>query len=198
MLKHLVKSYALALIVFTLSLLPLTCSSPINATVNTNVIISRIDNLRKLKEQTEMRAKTRTKVNLSDLALRLAKRESRSNWKLTNSIGAIGKYQFMPSTLKMLGYNITTKDFINNPDIFPEVEQDYAMMRLLKINRAILHKYIDEFTGKYIHGYYITENGLLGAAHLAGAGNVIKFLETGYNPSDKYGTKLTDYLLGFK
>lgn len=165
--------------------------------INSKMIISRIDNLSKLKKHTEIRVKTRTKVNLSDLALRLAKRESSSNWKLTNSIGAIGKYQFMPSTLKMLGYNISTKDFRDNPNIFPEAEQDYAMMRLLNTNRAILRKYIDEYKGKYIYGYYITENGLLGAAHLAGAGNVIKFLETGYNPSDKYGTKLTDYLSSF-
>lgn len=180
-----------------ISLVSFTCSAPSGA-YNTKLNITRINSLIKQKQLLDDKnLKRRKKIKLSALALKLAIRESGSDWTLVNSIGAIGKYQFMPITLKTLGYNFSTAEFIEDPYIFPEEEQDYAMMRLLKLNRSILKPYFN-LIGKTIYGYEISESGLLGAAHLAGAGNVIKFLKTGYNPSDKYGTRLTDYLLAFK
>jgi len=49
---------------------------------------------------------------------------------------------------------------------------------------------------------YLTESGILAAAHLGGAGNVKKFFKEldnndKYNPKDKFGTSLTDYMLRF-
>jgi hypothetical protein len=44
---------------------------------------------------------------------------------------------------------------------------------------------------------YITESGLLAAAHLAGPGNVKKFLRKGYEFKDGNGTKMTSYMIKF-
>ena len=48
-----------------------------------------------------------------------------------------------------------------------------------------------------MHGIYITESGILAAAHLAGPGNVKKFFRKGYEFKDGNGTKMTSYLERF-
>ena len=57
----------------------------------------------------------------------------------------------------------------------------------------------ERFFEKKINGIEITESGILAAAHLAGAGNVKKFLRSnGTNCfSDAYGAKLSTYLRKF-
>jgi hypothetical protein len=110
-----------------------------------------------------------------------------------NSLGYLGKYQFGRSTLKTLGYgNIPTEEFVNSPKL-----QEKIMVKNLKFNRKVLSNHIKQYKGKCVDGIIVTESGLLGAAHLAGAGNVKKFLDKGKNPSDVYGTKLSDYLNTF-
>ena len=79
----------------------------------------------------------------------------------------MGKYQFGKSTLKGLGYKITRDEFLNNPQI-----QEEAMLKLLQHNKKKLKKYIEKYDNKVVHGVYITESGILAAAHLAGQGNV--------------------------
>ena len=119
-------------------------------------------------------------------------RESGNRYYVVNKFGYLGKYQFGKSTLKGLGYKITTDEFLNSPYI-----QEKAMQKLLQHNRKKLSKYIDKYEGEVIHGILITESGVLAAAHLAGAGNVRKFFRKGYEFKDGYGTKMTTYMVEF-
>ena len=120
-------------------------------------------------------------------------RESSNNYHAVNQFGYLGKYQFGRKTLDALGYeNVTNRQFLENHSI-----QEEAMYALLNHNRKILRRQISKYVGQTIAGVYITESGLLAAAHLAGPGNVKKFLRKGYEFKDGNGTKMTSYMVKF-
>jgi len=119
-------------------------------------------------------------------------RESSNRYDVVNKWGYMGKYQFGRKTLKNLGYDVTRKEFLNSP-----ILQEKAMLDLLNHNKKILQKYINYWDGKKINGTIITESGILAAAHLAGPGNVKRFLKEGKEFKDGNGTKLTRYLTQF-
>ena len=64
-------------------------------------------------------------------------------------------------------------------------------------NKKKLKKIIDEYCGREFKGIYITESGVLAAAHLAGQGNVKKFFKRGREFKDGFGTSMTSYLDNF-
>lgn len=153
----------------------------------------------KVKVETEKFHKLNS-LGLENFLNHLAYKESSNNPNVVNTLGYIGKYQFGRAALKEIGYgSLRVSEFRKNPSIFPEEAQDEAIIMLLKINRKRLESTIEKYEGKYIAGIKITEAGLLAAAHLAGASGVKRFLRTNgrYNPSDSYGTRLSDYLLEF-
>ena len=120
-------------------------------------------------------------------------RESSNNYKAVNQFGYLGKYQFGRKTLNSLGFeNVSNREFLENISI-----QEEAMYALLNHNKKILRRQIEKYHGKVIHGIYITESGILAAAHLAGAGNVRKFFRKGYEFKDGNGTKMTSYMTLF-
>ena len=120
-------------------------------------------------------------------------RESSNNYKAVNQFGYLGKYQFGRKTLNSLGFeNVSNREFLENVSI-----QEEAMYALLNHNKKILRRQIQKYHGQTIHGIYITESGILAAAHLAGAGNVRKFFRKGYEFKDGNGTKMTSYMILF-
>jgi len=119
-------------------------------------------------------------------------RESSNNYLVVNEFGYMGRYQFGKATLKGLGINVTKEEFINNPKL-----QEKAMHMLLLHNKKKLKRYIKKYEGQVIHGVLITESGVLAAAHLAGQGNVRKFLKNGFVFKDGNGTKMTSYMKQF-
>ena len=120
-------------------------------------------------------------------------RESSNNYHAVNQFGYLGKYQFGRRTLNALGYDeVSNREFLENHSI-----QEEAMYALLIHNKKILRKQIEKYHGETIHGIYITESGILAAAHLAGPGNVKKFFRKGYEFHDGNGTKMTEYLVKF-
>ena len=120
-------------------------------------------------------------------------RESTNNYKAVNQFGYLGKYQFGRKTLNAIGFKkVSNREFLSNPSI-----QEQAMLILLKKNKRTLRREIKKYVGKTINGVYITESGLLAAAHLAGAGNVRKFFRKGYEFYDGNGTKMTSYMVKF-
>jgi len=120
-------------------------------------------------------------------------RESSGNYKAVNQFGYLGKYQFGRQTLDNLGYkDISNRQFLSDPSI-----QEQAMEDLLVHNKKILRRYIQKYNGKVINGIFITESGILAAAHLAGPGNVKKFFRKGYEFRDGNGTKMTSYIKKF-
>ena len=123
----------------------------------------------------------------------LAFKESQGNYFTTNTLGYLGKYQFGIGTLQIMGvYN--TIHFLNNP-----ILQERVFQINIARNKWILRKDINRFVGKRIKGIEITESGMLAAAHLAGAGNVKKYLRSygGYNVTDDYGTDIPNYMKKF-
>jgi len=123
----------------------------------------------------------------------LGHRESTNNYKAVNQFGYLGKYQFGRATLNALGYEeVSNREFLSNPSI-----QEEAMYALLSHNKHILRRQIEKYHGETLHGIEITESGLLAAAHLAGPGNVKKFLRKGYEFKDGNGTKMTEYMVKF-
>ena len=120
-------------------------------------------------------------------------RESTNNYKAVNQYGYLGKYQFGRKTLNAIGLsNVSNRDFLSNPSI-----QEEAMFILLTKNKHTLRREIRKYIGDTINGIYITESGILAAAHLAGAGNVKKFFRKGYEFRDGNGTKMTSYMILF-
>lgn len=124
----------------------------------------------------------------------LAFKESRGDYFIINTLGYLGKYQFGLGTLQLLGISSATA-FLEDP-----VLQERVFEINLARNKWILRRDIPRFVGRRINGVEVTESGVLAAAHLAGAGNVKRYLRSGgtYDVADAYGTSITDYLRAFK
>lgn len=128
--------------------------------------------------------------------------ESRGNYKATNQFGYMGKYQFGRAALTAIGLGgISNEDFLDNPEL-----QDVAMKLLMKKNKYNLATLIGKYQGKTMKGIYITESGILAAAHLGGGGNAALFLESNGNndfrdgngtPVSRYFRELGGYKLKF-
>ena len=123
----------------------------------------------------------------------LAFKESQIDYNCVNTLGYLGKYQFGRSTLKRFKIH-NTKQFLNNASL-----QEEVFMALLSVNKWILRKEIKRTVGKRINGILITESGILAASHLAGAGNVKKYLRSWgkVNFKDAYGSNIEHYLKKF-
>jgi hypothetical protein len=120
-------------------------------------------------------------------------KESSGSYTVVNRYGYMGKYQFSKNTLKMIGiYNAST--FMKDASL-----QEKAFGAYTSRNKWILRRDIKRFDGRYIGGVEVTESGILAAAHLAGAGNVKKFLRSygaeGFK--DANGTSIRYYLKKF-
>lgn len=118
--------------------------------------------------------------------------ESSNDYTRVNRLGYMGKYQFHKKTLKSIGIKTTRTDFLNNPKL-----QEEAMKRLLMANKKTLRRFIKKYNNKSLHGVYVTESGLLAAAHLGGAGNVIDWIRHGDDFKDANGTPITRYMKNF-
>ena len=122
--------------------------------------------------------------------------ESGSDYKKINSLGYLGKYQFGRSTLKVLRIK-KINNFIN----IPELQEKAFLMNVMR-NKWILRREIERFGGKKINNIFITESGIIAAAHLSGPGNVKKFLRNNCNNNldfkDINGTKISDYIRIFR
>ena len=154
------------------------------------VPIKKIDVVKpKLEVKIEMPAVKNHNTFLNDIGFR----ESTNNYKAVNQFGYLGKYQFGRKTLNAIGFkDVSNREFLANPSI-----QEEAMLILLQKNRRTLRREIKKYVGKTINDVYITESGLLAAAHLAGAGNVRRFFRKGYEFRDGNGTKMTSYMIKF-
>lgn len=122
--------------------------------------------------------------------------ESGSNYNKVNRFGYLGKYQFGKGTLKMYGVRNLSEYRIN-----PELQEKVFLMNVMR-NKWILRREISWYSNRYLKGTYISESGIIAAAHLSGPGNVKKFLRSHCNPDldkrDANGTSISDYLNIFK
>jgi len=135
--------------------------------------------------------------------------ESTNNYFVFNKYGYIGKYQFGITALVSTGVCSNIDDakafrdkFINMPENmrvlhWSEIEQESAMIKLIEINKKKLKSYIKKYKGKIVNGIFITESGILAAAHLGGCNNVKKYFDEKYNFKDKNDTSIETYLKKF-
>jgi hypothetical protein len=123
----------------------------------------------------------------------VAFKESQGKYRLVNSLGYMGKYQFGPQALRSVGIQ-NNKAFLKDPAL-----QEKAFVALLSKNKWILRNEIEKYEGKIISGVQITESGILAAAHLGGAGSVKNFFKNKGNRHfrDAYGTSLRSYMRAF-
>ena len=120
-------------------------------------------------------------------------KESQGKYHKVNQLGYMGKYQFGKSTLERLNI-YDTEEFLNSPEL-----QEKAFIALCSLNKWILIRDIKRSVGKKINGVEITESGILAAAHLAGAGNVKKYLRSNGEDifSDANGVNVQHYMKKF-
>lgn len=118
--------------------------------------------------------------------------ESSNDYSKVNRFGYMGKYQFGKETLQALNIKVSKKKFLSSPTL-----QEQAMDKLLKSNHQNLKRFIKKYNGKVLHGVYVTESGVLAAAHLGGAGNVREWFRKGSVFKDGNGTPITKYMKAF-
>ncbi len=124
---------------------------------------------------------------------RLGNFESNNDYTRVNTYGYMGRYQFGRAALKAVKLDVPKKVFLNSP-----ILQEEAMRRLLKANAHTLRHYIKRHDGKVFRGVRVTKSGVLAAAHLGGAGNVIKWFKYGTPFEDAYGTSIQTYMIIFR
>ena len=178
----------LVLLTTFISLLSAFAANPISGLPESDML-TEIDN-KTPKVSVEEQIVNMFKEANSGFLSAIGRKESSNNYTAVNRWGYMGKYQFGRKTLDGLGYSHTTnEEFLSTPFI-----QEEAMMKLLQSNKYILRKEIRRYSGTAVNGVYITESGLLAAAHLAGPGNVRMFLKDNINVRDGFGTSLVNYL----
>lgn len=123
----------------------------------------------------------------------LAFKESQGNYSSINTFGYLGKYQFGLGTLRLMGVSNANR-FLSDPSL-----QEKVFKTNIARNKWILRRDIKRFVGKKINGVTITESGIVAAAHLAGAGNVKKYLRSygTVNVADAYGSSIAYYMKRF-
>lgn len=136
----------------------------------------------------------------------LGEMESHNDYSIENNIGALGKYQFMSSTLNSLqsNYNLSAwknkNYFLSSPMLQEQYEDALIKDSLNYIKRNDLEKYL----GKVVKGSKrfksiaspLNVYGMLAAIHLSGATALKNFLLYGSNPDDGL-TSLSDYAAYF-
>jgi hypothetical protein len=143
--------------------------------------------------------------NFNQYAALLCEVESNCQ-SVINSIGALGLYQFMPSTLNNLQrkYNLeewrNSINFLSNLDLQEKYLRAYVKDTMDFIVANNLEQYLDKEVKGTMRFKGITARlniyGMIAAAHLAGANNLKKFLTDGTNPNDGF-TSLSDYAAFF-
>ena len=122
--------------------------------------------------------------------------ESGSDYNKINRFGYLGKYQFGKGTLKIYGVT-DLNNFIKSPEL-----QEKVFLMNVKRNKWILRREIKKYSNIFLGDLYISESGILAAAHLSGPGNVKKFLRNkaskDFNKKDANGTSISDYIRIFK
>ena len=156
-----------------------------------NYTVSESPDLAMLETET----KAYPQLGKSYLAFREAVgfKESGGDYTVVNEFGYMGKYQFGRGTLDVIGIRDVNR-FLNEPHL-----QEAAFYANTARNKWILRRDIKRFAGKTVDGIKITESGILAAAHLAGPGNVKKYLRSwgASNFSDGFGTSIKTYFKKF-
>lgn len=120
----------------------------------------------------------------------LGAQESGNRYNITNRFGYTGRYQFGKARLKDLGYTGTMEAFKNSPAL----QEQYFLLHV-KDHAMHLLPYLLEAKSKY--GTWLTLSGLIAYAHLLGAGQARKWVNTGVDKKDGNGVSGKTYATKF-
>jgi Ca2+-binding RTX toxin-like protein len=143
----------------------------------------------------------------------LGQRESSDNYSAENKFHYLGRYQMGEAALIDIGmvnadskplnndysggwtglYGVNSKaEFLADPDAQDQAIHDYMdiLFNQLKSKDAL------KYEGQTLDGVHITMSGMLGGAHLVGAGAESKYFKAGGDvvPGDANGTQVIEYL----
>lgn len=111
-----------------------------------------------------------------------------------NRFGMMGRYQFSPQTVRVLGFEVSKSEFLRNKEI-----QDSVMVAYMRENEKLLQSLIHRYDGKVVKGVKITRASILAGAHFAGSNGVATFLTNNSTTGtvDANGTTLRKYMSYF-
>ena len=147
------------------------------------------------------------KGDLYDFFNALGERESNNDYKIVNTLGYLGRWQFGKPRLYDLGISIDgyhPKDrsilkIISKEKFLGDVLlQDMCILKSVRLYKRyfeIREEYQKLFQTK-VNGVLISLSGLIAGAHLLGPGGVADFFK-GNIKQDAYGTKITEYIEKF-
>jgi hypothetical protein len=100
-----------------------------------------------------------------------------------NRFGMMGRYQFSPQTVRVLGFQVSKSEFLRSREIHE------------KLLKSLIYRY----DGKVVKGVKITRASILAGAHFAGSNGVITFLTNNSSTGtvDANGTTLQKYMSYF-
>lgn len=146
-------------------------------------LLSKIKYLNESVDQSRDHQAFLTKISILESGNHYNPRQTNSNY--------LGKYQIGYTALLDIGINVSKQDFLTI-----HILQESAMMLLLRKNKSYLVDLIGKYNSKTINGIYITESGILAAAHLTGHTGIRKYLESHgvIDMVDGNGIKTSKYL----
>ena len=140
-----------------------------------------------------------------EFAYALGERESGNNYKIVNTLGYVGRWQFGKPRLYDLGYSLDgwspphldPKIIIKRQDFLGDSKlQDKLFRKHIQQHTKYATRHFSDYFGKTILGIEVTLSGLVAGMHLKGIGGVRDFLK-GENNKDGYGTEITEYIEKF-
>jgi hypothetical protein len=131
--------------------------------------------------------------------------ESNNDYKAVNKHNYLGKYQFSKRTLRSLYSKKLIKFNIDKMSETQFLEQTYlqeeAIEALTKSNFKVLINYdLLKYRFTVVDSVFITNEGMLAAAHLRGPAAVKMFLDSNgrINKKDANNTSVKDYLIHYQ
>lgn len=136
---------------------------------------------------------------ITDYRTSLIGTESGGNWAARNNeVGAggksghFGRVQFGHARLQeamdagAIPQGVTPEQFMASPELQMAAENWHF---------ADLERRLGDLVGREVNGQVMDLGALVAMGHLGGAGGARKYVESGgrYNPSDSFGTSLSDY-----
>ncbi|MGL4488503.1 MAG: hypothetical protein ACRCU5_03560, partial [Rhizobiaceae bacterium] len=146
-----------------------------------------------------------TRAGEATMPASLIRTESGGKWGAQNAVtgaggakGHFGRAQFGIERMReaeaagAIPKGTTPQQFMASP----EMQMAAESWHFGDIDEKISRYGADKMIGQKINGITVTRDGLRAMAHLGGTGGMTKFVQSGgrYNPSDAYGTSLSDYL----
>lgn len=129
---------------------------------------------------------------LTEFLQHMGRIEGHGSYRAVSPTGYLGLYQFHPKMISELGYRVSRREFLQNPEL-----QDSVMVRYMRVNEREIRPLINRKVGTYHNGIYISKAGLLAGAHLMGSAGVWAYFyphKYKYRTTDGNGVHISHYI----